>query len=299
VSIITPSYNQGDFLEETIRSILLQGYPNLEYIILDAGSTDNSVEILKKYSPWLAYWCSEKDAGQADAINKGLRRATGDIIAYLNSDDWYFPGAVAGVVSRFLQHPDERWWVGWVDYVSTELRERKLSSFTSLECFLGRRETIFQPGTFWHRDATAQVGFFDKTLDFAFDLEYWARMRVAGFQLANLDLPIANFRLHGSSKTCSFRHQFQGEFWDLARRYRSSLSSSQWTNTCRGLNELESDYMIDNAYALMVRKKRWEAVAYLLGRISLWPLLKEKRTYLGALARGIVTGQPPAWFNKA
>ena len=92
ISIVTPSFNQGQFIEETIRSILLQGYPNLEYIIIDGGSTDESVEIIKKYEPWLTYWVSEKDRGQAHAINKGLERCTGEILAYINSDDYYYPG---------------------------------------------------------------------------------------------------------------------------------------------------------------------------------------------------------------
>src|SRR5437667_5688340 len=105
ISIVTPSYNQGKYLEQTIRSVLDQGYPNLEYIICDGGSTDISVEIVKKYSDRLAWWCSEKDRGQSDAINKGWRRATGDILAYLNSDDVLLPGAIERVVRAFQQTP--------------------------------------------------------------------------------------------------------------------------------------------------------------------------------------------------
>src|ERR1043166_4155332 len=100
ISIVTPSYNQAAFLEETIRSVLLQGYPNLEYIVMDGGSTDGSVEIIKKYEKHLAYWTSEKDAGASDAIRKGFERATGSILAYLNSDDLYLPGAIHRLVNR-------------------------------------------------------------------------------------------------------------------------------------------------------------------------------------------------------
>src|SRR5438309_6203079 len=97
ITIVTPSYNQGRFLEETIRSVLLQGYPNLEYMVIDAASTDESVEIIRKYERWLAYWVSEKDRGQTHAINKGLAKATGEIFSYLNSDDLLAPGALAAV----------------------------------------------------------------------------------------------------------------------------------------------------------------------------------------------------------
>src|SRR6185295_16519519 len=112
LSIITPSFNQAQFIEETILSVLDQNYENLEYIVIDGGSTDNSVDIIKKYESRIAYWISEKDQGQAHALNKGLARATGDIVAYLNSDDLYLPEAFARVIEYFNQHPQCQWLCG-------------------------------------------------------------------------------------------------------------------------------------------------------------------------------------------
>ena len=105
VSIVTPSFNQSAYFEQTIRSVLEQDYPDIEYIVIDGASTDGSVDIIKKYSPRLAYWISEKDLGQADAINKGMRRAKGEIVAWLNSDDYYLPGAIKSAVTTFESNP--------------------------------------------------------------------------------------------------------------------------------------------------------------------------------------------------
>ena len=298
ISIVTPSYNQGCFLEETIRSVLLQGYPHLEYVVMDGGSTDESAGILKKYSPWLTHWRSEKDAGQANAINKGLRIVSGDILAYINSDDWYHPGAFQTVAARFHDHPEERWWVGRVDNRLGDSSEAKWSGATSLPRLLGRRETIYQPGTFWHREAGSSAGFFDETLHLAFDHEYFVRMLATGFSPVNLEAPIANFRLHSSSKTSNLQHAAIRELKEIARRYRQLLNPGQWRETRRFLKIFEADYLIDNAYALMQRGKRAEAIGYLLSRAGLWPCLQSKRAYAGALARGIAGMRPPAWYGE-
>src|SRR5437762_483466 len=118
ITIVTPSFNQAQFLEETIRSVLLQGYPNLEYIVMDGGSTDGSAEILEKYSPWIDHWVSEKDNGQADAIYRGFERATGEIIGWVNSDDLLLPGALAAHAEYFLRHHQAQLVMGgclWID----------------------------------------------------------------------------------------------------------------------------------------------------------------------------------------
>lgn len=120
ISIVTPSFNQGIFLEETIRSVLLQGYPNLEYIVIDGKSTDNSVEVIKKYEPWITYWVSEKDRGQSHAINKGFERATGEVLGWLNSDDYFARDALMNLILLRKINPDCIAWVGACQKIDTE-----------------------------------------------------------------------------------------------------------------------------------------------------------------------------------
>lgn len=202
VSIVTPSYNQAPFLEETIRSVLLQGYPDLEYIICDGGSTDGSVEIIRKYEPWLAWWCSEPDAGQADAINKGWARATGEVLAWLNSDDVYMPGALACVARRWQECPSADVLCG--DAFEFEkpwgiIGRIRPGRVTPLD--LLRWCVIPQPSAFVRRKAIQSAGLLDQGLRYAMDFELWIRLSLAGHAFAYLPVPLSIMRYHGSSKT--------------------------------------------------------------------------------------------------
>lgn len=178
ISIITPSYNQAEFLEKTIRSVLLQNYPNLEYLVIDGGSTDGSIAIIEKYSPWLNYWVSEKDEGQSHAINKGMQHATGDIIAWLNSDDYYHPRALL-TVSEHLQTDQPGWLIGACDVK----RHKGLKIETRLppeaidDCFLYWVNLWFaQPSTFWNRKMYDRIGGLNQSYHFIMDVDYWHRM---------------------------------------------------------------------------------------------------------------------------
>lgn len=219
ISIVTPSYNQGQFIEETIRSVLLQGYPDLEYIIIDGGSTDGSVEIIKKYEPWLAYWVSEPDRGQSHAINKGFLRAKGDIVAWLNSDDFYLPSSVMFLVKELAEEPTlglvygicES--VGLDDNIVFHQAPGKINIFKLLFfCPIG------QPSVFLRRTLLDQVGFLDETLSYAMDWELWLR----AFAVANtayVPRIIARAYVHPGSKTVSNRADQFNEYRIILRRY--------------------------------------------------------------------------------
>ncbi|MFZ4626712.1 MAG: glycosyltransferase family 2 protein [Blastocatellia bacterium] len=209
ISVITPSYNQAPFLEMTLRSVLLQGYPNLEYIVIDGGSTDGSVALLEKYAPWLTAWVSEPDEGQSQAINKGLRRATGETLCWINSDDYYLPGTLA-TVGRLLARrkrggPESpRALVGHIRKVYVDGRPPiKLEG-----CYEGRKRLLqfwrgyqmHQPAIFWDREVSEEIGWLDEDLHLTMDFDYWVRMsRVTTF--LNVDQVLAVCHYHAAAKT--------------------------------------------------------------------------------------------------
>jgi glycosyltransferase involved in cell wall biosynthesis len=221
VSVVTPSYNQAQFLEETILSVLSQDYPNLEYIIIDGGSTDGSAEIIRKYENRLAYWVSEPDEGQADAINKGWRRAQGEILAWLNADDTYVPGAVPTVVQHFGNHPgvdmvygyvnmiDERGRVTWTTEPSTDFDVNGL---------IYSHFFIPQPTVFFRKHVLDKVGMLDTSLYYSMDCDLWHRIGL-NFTVQGIPALIANFRTHLTSKTHDVPLDSVMERYRVAKRY--------------------------------------------------------------------------------
>ena len=212
VSIVTPSYNQGRFIEETIRSVLLQGYPDLEYMVVDGGSTDESVQIIRKYAPWLAFWVSEKDNGQSHAINKGWRRAQGDIIAYLNSDDRLEVGALRWVAETFLAQPGLAVVYGDRNMVNGKGQLiRQLTSWPYDRAQLMLADYIHQASTFVRRCALEQVGLIDESFHMCMDYDYWVRLAMAGLQMTYLPRPLSSTRLTADTKTASQGLRYLGE----------------------------------------------------------------------------------------
>lgn len=203
VSIVTPSFNQARYLEATIQSVLSQDYPRIEYLIVDGGSTDDSVDILKKYSNQLAWWVSEKDRGQTDAINKGFARTTGDILAWINSDDTYEPRAVGQAVKYLIEHPE----VGMVYADCNYINEagHVIGRFPAAQTDLQRLRSgyvhIPQQTMFFRTELWKQVGPLDPSFYFAMDYDLWTRLAARSRLKYLAGQTWANFRIHTSGKT--------------------------------------------------------------------------------------------------
>ena len=228
ISVITPSFNQGPFIEHTIRSVLSQDYPDLEYVVVDGASNDNTVDILRSYGDRIR-WISEPDRGQAHAINKGLAMVSGDVIAFLNSDDIYEPLALQRVGEFFAQHPAAHWLTGRCRTIDVDGREirRPITFYKNLWLRLGSYRAlkilnyVSQPATFWTRKVTDTVGEFDESLVYAMDYDYSLRVG-RRFRLWVHDDYLAAFRVHPTSKAgSSASAQFDVDL-EIVRRYTRS-----------------------------------------------------------------------------
>lgn len=202
VTVVTPSYNQARFIEETLRSVLLQGYPRLEYFVIDGGSNDGSVEIIKRYAPFLARWTSERDRGQSHAINKGFAWATGDIVAWINSDDVYRPGAIAAAVEEFLRNPRAGLVYGRAsdcDEHGVPMDRYKGRPF-SLDDMIRGGTPIAQPSAFFDKRVLDKAGHLDESLHYTMDYDLWLRLAAAA-DVVFVDAIWSDFRHYPESKS--------------------------------------------------------------------------------------------------
>lgn len=217
ISIVCPSYQQGRFIEETIRSVLMQQYPRLEFILMDGGSTDDTVEILERYSPWLAHWESQPDRGQSHALNKGFGRATGEIFGWINSDDYYLPGAFAAVGRSFRTAPRSLIYGDWAirrneEPALTFHQERPAFAF---QVAVGGRH-LPSHATFWPRAAHQRI---EENLQFTMDAELFKRLATSGLRPRHLPVPLAVCRLHPEAKSA--------RLLDVARAESAAWSRAQ------------------------------------------------------------------------
>lgn len=229
ISIITPSLNQGQFIEKTILSVINQKYPNLEFIVMDGGSTDETLHILKKYKKYIKVF-SEKDTGQSDAINKGLKKATGEIVGYLNSDDLLLSGSLFKVSNYFSIHSEINWVTGKCYIIDDKGKEmhKLITSYKNIFLKRFRKVTflkilnfISQPATFWKKQVFQKVGFFDTRLNYVMDYDYWLRL-YKYFQLGYIDSYLAAFRIHGLSKSGKNYQNIFAENSGIALRYSNN-----------------------------------------------------------------------------
>lgn len=201
VSIITPSFNQGRFIEDTIISVLNQGYPNIEYIVIDGASSDNTLEILKKYDKKIV-WKSEPDNGQTQAINKGLKMATGEILAWQNSDDTYLPETVSIIVDFLLKNPDVGMVYGYFNYIDHNgrfLLTKKIIDFNYRQFVCGRF-TPNQPGVFFRKSVLEEVGYLNEDFNYSMDTELYCRIGKK-FKILLIPKVLGNFRIYPQSKS--------------------------------------------------------------------------------------------------
>lgn len=203
ISIVTPSLNQGHFIEETIRSVILQGYPDLEYIIIDGGSNDGSVEIIKKYEKWLTYWVSESDRGQGHAINKGFNLSKGEIVAWINSDDIYLQDSFEKITRFFVENQQIHMVYGdcyLIDENSKNIGELDVLGDYSLKRLIESEDYIAQPSVFFRRKVLKKVGSVNESLKYSMDYDLWIRIGLH-FQVKKISAYLSCFRSQPQQKT--------------------------------------------------------------------------------------------------
>jgi glycosyltransferase involved in cell wall biosynthesis len=278
ISIVTPSFNQGRFLEETILSVLNQRYPHLEYVVIDGGSTDETVEIIRRYEDKLAYWVSEKDRGQVHAINKGIEKCTGDIFAFINSDDVYLPGTFAAVAEYFEAYPETEWVCGdtimFGEDHTTELTETEVPK-SAAHC-LSWAYTAAQPGHFWRRQLIE--GGFDEGWPYDFDHDLYVRLLLAGHRCEYIPLPFAAYRLHAVSKTVAEGHHQIAEFERSAEVYEDRLEGAdrRWCRATRFLRR---------SYAASQSGDKKDGARWLMRALATYPEGLAQRPFWGCLRK--------------
>jgi len=286
ISVITPSFNQAQYIEETIQSVLSQEYPRLEYIVMDGGSSDGSDEIIRRYASRLAYWTSEPDRGQAHAINKGFARCTGDLVAWLNSDDVYLPGALRAVGEAYTANPGRIIAGAVINHWEDSRREKvilqRLEMSRMLQ-FWSKEWSWHQPGIFFPRNALAKAGSLDETMHYCMDYDLLLRL-LPQCAVFTFDKPLVRFRIHESAKGGGNNFdQFLSE-WSL-------VSKRHWAETDHDYSG-EHDAYMSNRLALLFGQQLRQRQFKLAERA----LVSAARTSVLSRTLGSLAQQSVSWM---
>jgi glycosyltransferase involved in cell wall biosynthesis len=299
LSIVTASLNPGALLEHTLRSVLLQNYPNLEYIVMDGGSTDESAAILRRYEPFLDFVVSERDRGQVEALNQGLARAAGSLLAFLDADDFYLPGAFAAAASAFHEAPPADLVYGGcaiVDQAGRELIEHRadissLAEILDFENVWRANREFIQPETFWRRSLFEKTGPFNPNIGASFCYEFWCRALIAGAVLRRTDPVLACFRLHPGQKSHRETDRSEEEYYAMAKPWLWDKSVPLSASDRR---RLQGEWLYHTKYipAFLAAAKRgdpawrrWPRTAWLCARHPQILASQAFRPHLQKLAR--------------
>ena len=295
ITIITPSLNQGQFIEETITSVINQDYPNLQYIIIDGGSTDNTVDIIKKYESKIDYWVSEKDNGQCSAINKGLKIANGDIINWLNSDDMLADNSLNSISEFYNANKHCNIFIGQTIYFNNNKSTKTISKtvFNTRECTFGYGH-INQPATFYKKEAINNIGMLDESLHYCMDLDWWLKylLRYDIHTIALTNSYWAKFRFHENSKSITSSTKFKkeknliySEIFDFySTQKNKQLNSIKYPDqTSLNLGKAQNYYDLWQSDELCLEDKKMESFRQWL-KVNPFKLINsEKRRYAAVL----------------
>jgi glycosyltransferase involved in cell wall biosynthesis len=302
LTVVTPSFNQAQYLDETITSVLSQKRTDVEYLVIDGGSRDGSQEVIRRHADRLAYWVSESDQGQSDAVNKGISRATGEYIAFLNSDDVYLPGAINELQHMVQRNPRAKWFVGgWLFFGDAKVVPDMewLNFWTmpyglhSLGSCLFRNYEASQPAHFWHRSLFERYGAFSLKYRYLFDHEWYARLLAAGERPVLTGRPVAGYRLQPASKTVSEGARFDADAEAVFEAYigKTGFWDRTWERAKRSRRErFHTTYL---AYQRSIKTAAEGQRAAALGQIAAaslhYPPALLGRACWGAVRRSLRT----------